>query len=123
MKAGELTGYTMIICRPPVKPTSMKIGDLEIGDVDDFDDELNDVQLQPSSKASQRKQVKLDSKPIDTHTAIVSLHGVGVCMCACECVCACSCVCVVCVLIKSLKLTLCVSKKQISVYDFSIHGQ
>ena len=99
MKAGELTGYQMIICRPPVKPTSMKIGDLEIGDVDDFDDELNDVQLQPSSKASQRKQVKLDSKPIDTHTAIVSLHlvGVRVCMRACECVCACGCVCVLCV--------------------------
>ena len=99
MKAGELTGYTMIICRPPVKPTSMKIGDLEIGDVDDFDDELNDVQLQPSSKASQRKQVKLDSKPIDTHTAIVSLHGVGVCVRACVSVCVCVCMqlCVCCV--------------------------
>ena len=81
MKAGELIGYAMMICRPQVKPTSMKIGDLEIGDVDDFDDELNDVQLQPSSKASQRKQVKLDSKPIDTHTAIVSLHLVCVCAC------------------------------------------
>ena len=97
MKAGELTGYTMIICRPPVKSTSMKIGDLEIGDVDDFDDELNDVQLQPSSKASQRKQVKLDSKPIDTHTAIVSLHSVGVCVRACVSVCVHAVVCVLCV--------------------------
>ncbi|XP_076439411.1 putative ubiquitin carboxyl-terminal hydrolase MINDY-4 [Babylonia areolata] len=53
------------------KPSSMKVGDLEVGDVDDFEDELNDVQLQPTSRVTQRKQVKqLDSKPIDTHTAI-----------------------------------------------------
>ena len=67
--------YTMIMVRPLAKPTSVKVGDLEIGDVDDFEDELNGVQLQPTSKVSQRKQMKqLDSKPIDTHTAIVSWH-------------------------------------------------
>ncbi|KAL8560389.1 hypothetical protein ACOMHN_006120 [Nucella lapillus] len=56
---------------PAVKPPSMKVGDLEFGDVDDLDDELNDVHLQPTSRGTQRKKVRqLDSKPIDTHTAI-----------------------------------------------------
>ncbi|KAK7110213.1 probable ubiquitin carboxyl-terminal hydrolase MINDY-4 isoform X2 [Littorina saxatilis] len=55
-----------------VKPNAIKVGDLEFGDVDDLDDELNDVQLQPTSRGpAERKSLKqLDSKPIDTHTAI-----------------------------------------------------
>ena len=68
-------GNEVLLCvgRFQTKQASVKVGDLEFGDVDDLEDELNDVQLQPTSKTAQRKQVKqLDSKPIDTHAAIVS---------------------------------------------------
>ncbi|KAK7488708.1 hypothetical protein BaRGS_00020005 [Batillaria attramentaria] len=55
------------------KPNKVKVGDIEFGDVDDLDTELNDVQLRPTtaSSSSQRTPLKsLDSKPIDTKTAI-----------------------------------------------------
>jgi hypothetical protein len=61
--------------RPSPKASGVKVGDLEFGDVDDFEDDVNDVQLQPTAVRAppRQKNKQLDSKPIDTHTAVVSV--------------------------------------------------
>ncbi|PVD30074.1 hypothetical protein C0Q70_09335 [Pomacea canaliculata] len=60
--------------KPGFKPASLsniKNGEIEIGDVDDAESEVNDIQLKPAALTPQRMQLKtLDSMPIDKNTAV-----------------------------------------------------
>lgn len=64
------------MCENRFKPASLsniKNGEIEIGDVDDAESEVNDIQLKPAALTPQRMQLKtLDSMPIDKNTAVVS---------------------------------------------------
>lgn len=65
-----------IICilayfRPISSGVKTKVGDIEIGDVDDFDIELAALDLGPRLPVGKTLQNNVDSRPIDVKTAVV----------------------------------------------------
>lgn len=56
--------------------SAVKVGDVEVGEVDDLDQDLAGLQLGPSLPAAKLLKSHHNFKPIDVNTAVVSLKNI-----------------------------------------------